>query len=232
MCGTVVIIQQSEFGARAWPVRCKSWLCPRCLPVRRRQLRAKAFGGNPTTFITLTSNPHIGIDPTDRARILVSGWRQLLKEIEKRYHYGKIAYLAVMEATKRGEPHLHVLCRTKYIDQRWLSQTWEALTGAKIVHIRKVESNEQASRYVAKYTSKSPQRYGTMKRYWCSRDYARGPKRQLDNESWRGCIVVQAGVSIAAVIAAWHEAGLEFEVSRGGFCQTTGPPAGPVPYSI
>ena len=232
MCGTAVIIQQDDGQARAWPVRCKSWSCPKCAPIRRRQLRAKAYAGNPTTFITLTSNPHYGIDPTDRAKRMAEAWRKLLRRIEQKYHYGKIAYLIVIEATARGEPHMHVLARTKYIDQKWLSQQWEDLTGAKIVHIKKIDNQGQAARYVAKYTSKKPIRYGTMKRYWCSQSYRVGPKRKMDTEKWRGATTYNAGVTIAAVIVAFQSSGFEVVVSRGGYLEATGPPGATAPYTL
>ncbi len=77
----------------------------------------------------------------------------------------------MFEATKRGEPHLHILCRVKWIDQRWLSQQMRGLTGAPIVDIRQVKSQSQVAHYIAKYIGKEPHRFATCKRYWCTRSY-------------------------------------------------------------
>ncbi len=130
-----------------------------------------AQSGKPTTFITLTSNPATGHSPASRARALAHAWPQVVKRARKKYGYPCIPYLCVFEATKRGEPHLHILCRVKWIDQRWLSHQMRDLTGAPIVDIRQVKSQKQVAHYISKYIGKEPHRFATCKRYWRTQNW-------------------------------------------------------------
>ncbi len=134
--------------------------------MRQQQLVELAKSGKPTTFITLTVNPATGYSPASRARALVKAWREVVKRACKKYGYSSIPYLCVFEATKRGEPHLHILCRVKWIDQPWLSNQMKALIQAPIVHIRQVKSTGQIASYVSKYIGKEPHRFASCKRYW------------------------------------------------------------------
>lgn len=170
-------------------MRCRSWGCDICQPHRQRELIDLAQSGKPTTFITLTSNPATGFSPASRARALVDAWRQVVKRACRKYGYPAIPYLCVFEATKRGEPHLHILCRVKWIDQRWLSNQMKALTGAPIVDIRQVKSQKQVALYISKYIGKEPHRFATCKRYWRTQSWriATEPKEELDTiwtERW------------------------------------------------
>lgn len=139
--------------------------------MRRAQVVDLAKSGNATTFITLTCNPAIGYSPAGRARSLVEAWRQIVKRACKRFGIKHIAYLCVFEATKRGEPHLHILARVKYIPQPWLSAQLKDLTGAGVVDIREVKSARMVANYMAKYVGKEPHRFATCKRYWCTQSW-------------------------------------------------------------
>ena len=130
-----------------------------------------AADGAPDTFLTLTANPKCFESPDARAQALVKAWRTIRRRAQKKYGYDSIPFLAVFEATKRGEPHLHILLRVKWLDQEWLSAQLEELTGAKIVDIRRVKGRRQAAAYVTKYVGKSPGAFEGCKRYWKSQDY-------------------------------------------------------------
>jgi hypothetical protein len=125
-----------------------------------------AKSGQPTTFITLTSNPRIGTSPGARARALADAWRVIVKRACRKYRYKSFPYFCVFEATKKGEPHLHILARVKWIDQKWLSRQMNSLTGAPIVDVRMVKSAGQIAQYIGKYVGKAPHRFETCKRYW------------------------------------------------------------------
>jgi hypothetical protein len=47
-------------------------------------------------------------------------------------------------------PHAHVLCDwgEEWIEQAWLSDSWQAITSYRVVDVRQVESTK-AARYVA-----------------------------------------------------------------------------------
>ncbi len=113
-------------------------------------------------------------------------WRRCVKAAKTRYGYPSIPYFAVFEATQLGQPHLHVLCRLKWIDQRWLSDFMRAAIDAPIVDIRRCTSGRAAARYVSKYLGKAPNKFGTSKRYWCTKDYVHAPATRAQDEGFRG----------------------------------------------
>ena len=166
LCNEASLVNIGVQGFRAVSLRCRSWGCPLCQPDRQRQLVALAASGRPTVFLTLTSNPRIGISPASRARSLASAWPIIVRRARAKWGYKSIPYFCVFEATKRGEPHLHILARVKWIDQRWLSNQMRQLTGAPIVDIRRVRSVKEAASYISKYMGKEPHRFKTCKRYW------------------------------------------------------------------
>lgn len=153
-------------------LKCRCWTCQHCQPDRRRELIRRAMCGEPNTFITLTVNPQTGEGPNERRRMLSAAWNMLVKRIKRRYGLKAFPFLAVVEKTKAGEPHLHVLARVRWIDQRWLSAAMAELINAPIVDIRRIDGRGRAMGYVTKYVGKSPHQFGTSKRYWFSRDYA------------------------------------------------------------
>lgn len=103
--------------------------------------------------------------------MLSRAWRVIVKRLHRLYPSTPIEYLAVVEGTKRGEPHLHILYRGPWVDQRRLSTWMLELTGAPIVDVRAVRGRREAARYVAKYIAKRPEQFGTAKRYWRSYHY-------------------------------------------------------------
>ena len=130
-----------------------------------------AKSGKPDTFITLTVAPATGVDRAARARALAAALPKMIKAACKEYGYKAIPYLCVFEATKKGEPHLHILARVKWIDQRWLSKTMQRLIQAPIVDIRRIKSVKQTAKYIAKYIGKEPHRFETCKRYWRTKSW-------------------------------------------------------------
>jgi len=119
----------------------------------------------------LTTNPGRNTSPATRAAELVVAWRKFVKKAKLLYGYTTIPYFAVFEATKAGQPHLHILCRVKWIDQRVLSAYMRTAIGAPIVDIRRCNSTRAAAKYVSKYVGKAPGKFGTCKRYWQTKDY-------------------------------------------------------------
>lgn len=171
LCSEATLVNYGIDAARAITLKCRAWNCDLCRPERQTQLIAQAKSGKPTTFITLTANPKEGGSTFGRARGLAEAWRQVVKRAKRHYGYAKIPYLCVFEATKKGEPHLHILCRVKWIDQRWLSKQMKELTNSPIVDIRAVKNQKKIARYISKYIGKNPHRFETCKRYWKTQDY-------------------------------------------------------------
>lgn len=171
-CGEDTLVGVGADDVRLTPLRCKRWRCETCLPDRLRQLQALAAAGAPTTLLTLTINPAAHADPASAARALVKCWRLMRQRLTRDGYCGKQPFIAVVEATKRGWPHLHVLARLPYVPHAYLSKLARKYIGSPIVDIRRIHSRKHAARYVAKYVSKGPAHYDGCKRYWRSQDYA------------------------------------------------------------
>jgi hypothetical protein len=131
----------------------------------------EAQAGQPTIFITLTSRRVAGRSPHAAARALVVAWRKVRQEYVKDHGKGSLPFLAVFEATKKGWPHLHIVARAKWVDQRWLSRRMASLIGAPVVDVRAITGLAMIAHYVAKYVGKNPHRFNGVKRYWRSLDY-------------------------------------------------------------
>lgn len=170
-CGEQSLVGIGRFDALCIPLRCRRWTCEECFPSRLRELRNIAADGDPTTLITLTVDPDKFESPSAAAKALSVAWRNIRQRAKRDGYSDKIPFLAVFEETQRGWPHLHILAQCPFIPQSWLSQRCYEYLRSPIVDIRRVRSRRQASRYVAKYVSKSPHRFDGVKRYWRSRDY-------------------------------------------------------------
>jgi hypothetical protein len=191
-------------------LRCKSWTCPRCRPRRQRKLKWQAAAGKPVTFITLTCNPALHESPGEAARAMTKAWRAARRAIEKHYGKTKGEYLTVVEATKRGWPHLHVLTTRRWIDQPWLAALWQKLTGAHIVDIRRVTNDRMAASYVAKYLGKAPHQFMRCKRYYFTRGYLPKIEKPTSSLDWSEANHQEHKVNghfmVAALIAEGHVA--------------------------
>jgi len=152
-------------------LRCRSWTCEHCRPERRSQLMAQAAAGHPQRFITLTANPNSPGTPEEHLRMLSHAWHTIAKRLRRKTPKKRIEYFVVVEATKRGEPHLHILFRGPFVPYRDLSRWMGELTGAPVVDIRKIKSQTEVVRYLAKYIGKNPEQFGTAKRYWQTPGY-------------------------------------------------------------
>lgn len=171
-CGQTTLVNDLRTETVAQALTCRSWGCPDCYPDRRRKLIRNAHRGSPTTFLTLTVSATKHPQPNDAAAKLAHAWRLLRLRIMRRWKLKRLPFLAVVEATKLGRPHLHVLLRVKFIPQDWLSRQMDELMGSPIVHIRRITKREQIGAYIAKYCGKCSHKFGNTKRYWQSRDYA------------------------------------------------------------
>jgi hypothetical protein len=98
-------------------------------------------------------------------------WPKLRKRICRRLGIKTLKYVAIVEWTEKGAPHLHILCQCGYLRQRWLSGVWKHLHGAPIVDIRKVTENDKAAAYLAKYLTKCTLMPKRLRRWSATRGY-------------------------------------------------------------
>lgn len=178
-------------------------------------MESLAKSGAPSVFITLTVNPAVGIDRADRARTLVKAWRLIVKRAKKRHGYKHIAYFCVFEATKAGEPHLHILSTVPWLDQKWLSRQMDEIAGAPIVDIRKVRSVTHAARYIAKYVGKAPHKFGTLKRYWHTRGWDLTPYKPEPDPGFWSSAWTPTDKTLEALQEEWEFQGWTCTLTKG-----------------
>lgn len=171
LCTDLTLVKYNRSDITAEPLRCRSWQCEHCRPLRRKRCIREAAHGDPETFITLTANPAHLASPDERARALVKAWREVVRRAKKKYGYKTVPFYAVFEKTKRGEPHLHILCRLTWIDQGWLSSVMNELTTAPICDVRRIDKGRAPAKYIAKYLGKDLVPFQGVKRYWRSLDW-------------------------------------------------------------
>src|SRR6266404_4998604 len=87
----------------------------------------------------------------DAVRYLREVFNKFRVYLFRKYH-ASIKYISVLEFHKSGLPHLHILL-DRYIPQAWISESWSALGGGSIVHIKQVDVH-RISHYLAKYLTK------------------------------------------------------------------------------
>ena len=154
-CGSRTLRGLSLDGRAEKAVRldCKCWDCAYCGPRKawryKQAISLIAERRSLTRFLTLTLDPSkIDGDPVRYLRGVFNKFRvSLLRK------FGcSVTYIAILEFHQSGIPHLHVLI-DRFVLQRWISESWSALGGGKIVDIRSVDVH-RISHYLAKYLTK------------------------------------------------------------------------------
>lgn len=144
--------------------------------------------------------------------------------IETKYQGKKGEYLTVMEATKLGWPHMHVLTTRTWIDQAWLSNLWKTLTGAFIVDIRRVTNQGHAAAYVSKYLGKAPHRFLHCKRYYFTRGYIQRSEPAPKIFDWTGATHETLNGNVETMMVALQQSGLTLLEARDGYYVFEHPP--------
>ena len=171
LCQSHSIVKNEEFKITFYPLRCRCWSCPDCHAARTARLVDEAKSGKPNIFITLTSRRRPNWTPDYAAQRLAKAWAIIRAEYLRKHGKGSLPFLCVFEKTKKGWPHLHIVGRCKWLDQKWLSDRMRALTDSPIVDVRRVSGVGKVAHYITKYISKDPTRFKGTKRYWRSQDY-------------------------------------------------------------
>lgn len=152
---------------------CKRWSCPRCGPKKAKRLRRaiinKAQENDLSRLLTLTLDPSV-CSPEESISYIRECWNKFRTSL-KRHSGVSIAFITILELQRSGYAHLHVLI-DRYIAQQWISKSWQAVGGGKIVDVRRVDIHRVAS-YLSKYLTKGlllarfkagQRRYTTSKR--------------------------------------------------------------------
>jgi hypothetical protein len=168
-----------ERATRFIRVNCNCWDCSYCGPRKARlykhYIRCIAEDMQLNRFVTLTLDPKKFAASADCEcsreenaewiaasqgacsckRATVKYLRETFAKFRvyaKRKFGESISYICVLEYHRNGNPHLHLLV-DRYIEQRWLSKTWDRIGGGHRVDIRRVSVNS-VSRYLSKYLTK------------------------------------------------------------------------------
>lgn len=137
------------------PNWCGTWKCKRCGPRKARRLRLRLSRTNPTRLITLTLRPDPALTDVQLLDVANHAWSVLWRRYRRQFGSRAIGYAKVVELTKRGTPHLHIIATMPYVHKSRLSQAWRELTGSYIVDIRKVNSPRGLSKYLTSYLTKA-----------------------------------------------------------------------------
>jgi hypothetical protein len=149
---------------------CKRWTCRFCGEMKSRQFAQIARSAQPNRLITLTVNPPLYDSPRQAFEKTAPAVAKLTQTIRR--HKGPIEYLRVLEVTRKGWPHYHLVARSPYIDQGWLSNEWDKLTHAPIVDIRAIKQSQEVYWYVMKYLGKQRYIEWTNRRVTMTRAFA------------------------------------------------------------
>lgn len=190
--------------AIATTIFCRSWGCPVCAERRQAQLIALAISGHATRFVTLTSRRRPGLQPIEAAQQLVHSWQVVVKRWRRLQPANRADYLAVFEATKLGWPHLHILWRGPWLDQKWLSIQMDELARSPIVSVERIEDPVKAARYIAKYIGKEPHKFGTCKRYWSTPGWNQTPLDEEQDEFWKAQRYELSDDPLKRHVEQWH----------------------------
>lgn len=162
---------------------CDKWDCEECRPRRCARVRYEALAGKPTQFLTLSWRVREGDTPASARKRMGKAWphlhRWMCKEIGE-----KIEYFVVVEATKKGWPHFHILLRCKRIERRKIKNWWRKLTGSYIVKWETVWNVKGAAFYLTNYLKKGLEQFGKSKRYFRSENWiSEDQKRKSETHS-------------------------------------------------
>lgn len=136
-------------------VNCGSWACSYCGPrkacLAKKRIREQASKFGLCYFWTLTLAPREFDDPQERVRHLRRIFNKFREYLKREYGVA-LTYICVLEFTKRGVPHLHVLFDRR-IEHEWVSTTWDRLGGGRVVWVKRVKV-QNVTRYLSKYLTK------------------------------------------------------------------------------
>lgn len=131
----------------------------------------------------------------------------------------KLPYLAVFEATEQGWPHLHIIARVPWMDQKWLSAQMADLMSSPVCWIKRVGQDGRIVNYITKYVGKGSEKFGTLKRYWTSRNWEQPDADKGTAENMDGIVYTIERQDIDALVADWVLYKFEPYFKRGRWYQ-------------
>lgn len=168
-------------GTLVIPTTCKTWGCLACRERLMALFKMRVTHGcsvlGDCAFITLTFVLR-GAETQEDAESVSKAWREFWRRWMSQGHE-RLQWLRVVELTKKGQPHLHLIAGpvsgkircygNERLDAQWfdrvgragclclshrMSRVWESITGAWHVHTAPVTGAAGAAGYLGKYLSK------------------------------------------------------------------------------
>lgn len=170
-CGRGCLVGRAPSIRLVLPGRCKRWTCERCRRVNARKLEQRLQRASASRFITLTLPFRVDADPHSQLDFLNASFRTLWKRVRRRFPGAEFGYVKIIEWTKKGTPHLHVATDCPYIPQRWVSEHWRQITGARVVDIRIIRESGRIAAYLAKYLTKEHAGITNRRRYSATKGF-------------------------------------------------------------
>lgn len=171
ICEATSRVKHSDTGRCVLPRYCNCWDCNSCRVYRLRRLMDELAGGLPTIFLTLTWRVRQGWSDVQIASAMAAAWAKWVAAYNREHGRRALQYMVVRERTKVGTPHMHIVLRAKWIPKRALSDFMRDEIDSPIVDVRGLKEVRSVARYLAKYLTKGPAQFGTLKRYWRTLDY-------------------------------------------------------------
>lgn len=176
---------------------CTRYLCHTCRKFRKR--RGRAFqraisglkvGGRWQLWTLTTSDEEYEKDTSIQAH-----FRALMMRLKRAGLL--VGYMKVIEYTKRGRPHIHVIIKGPPIPHWWLEKQWQDLHGSFVWFTKKrIRGAPAGAGYLAKYLGKDPRaRYG-WSWTWVWKGFVKDWKNLVSDG-------VSGGVSMLDIIDVW-----------------------------
>lgn len=204
-CRDTTLVATGHIGQMAIPIKCRSWGCDYCQPMRQRQLLALAFSGAPNRFITITCRRGQRATPDEAAKALAEAWRTVIRRWRRLSPQNTGEYLCVIEAHKSGWPHLHILFRGAWMAWSYLKSQMTSLLNSPSVYIKYMSKSSLVAAYVTKYCGKAPHRFATTKRYWSSKKYSLKQSTDAPKDFHKGLDLEHRKTNITAIESEWRE---------------------------
>jgi len=154
-CPNGTLVLQHHQVTKLLPKLCGKWSCPSCGPRRARRLRSRLNRTTPTRLITLTVRADASVPAAAQLARANKAWSILGRRYRRKFGTRAIGYAKIVELTKAGTPHLHILANVPYIHHTALSAAWKELTGAHIVDVRAVKRERGIAGYLTSYLTKA-----------------------------------------------------------------------------
>lgn len=180
-CPNGTLLLNLDQVVRPVPSYCGKWSCPSCGPRKARRLRKRLERTRPNRLVTLTLRPDPSLTPQDHLRIANRAWSIIWRRLRRKHGNAAVGYAKIVELTKAGTPHLHIIVSCPWIEQRWLSAAWQHLTGSFIVDVRTVKARKGVSGYLTSYLTKALAVPPGMRKWSAARGYVPPtPERELE----------------------------------------------------